>query len=67
MNNTDRESIAVLASKVDDLREDVRGLREEVKELRSRADKWKGAFGLLMLAGGAFGSVLTWVAQMLKH
>ena len=70
-----REQLATNPNKVnvnsdpwleDALQEDMKEMRSDVSELRATANRWKGAFWLMMGLGGAVGAVVNFAIGWLK-
>ena len=53
------EAIATLQAEVRHLIVEVHNLNEQVAGLTNQANRWKGAFGVILLVGGILGSFAT--------
>ncbi len=51
--------VAVLTEKVEGIHEDVTGMKGDIKQLTAQANRWKGAFVVLL----AIGSLIGWFAD----
>lgn len=58
MNNKLHEDIGAMKASVDALQADIVALQQEVATLSAQANRWKGAFVVLLGVGGAFGWAL---------
>lgn len=52
------EDIGAMKESVDALKSDIVALQQEVATLSAQANRWKGAFVVLLGVGGAFGWAL---------
>lgn len=59
-------ALARLEERVEALQEDMKEMRSDVSELRATANRWKGAFWLMMGLGGAVGAVVNFAIGWLK-
>lgn len=66
MNQTDRAEIAVLATKIDRLADDMKEVREDVEEIRAQANRWKGAFAAVLGFGAAVGFLVSNIGEVRK-
>ena len=60
--NGSEAAIASLQTEVKTLVKAVESLDKKVVALTAQANRWKGAFGTLLIVGGMAGSVLTYAA-----
>ncbi len=61
MGMTEGEQIAALTVQVEHLTEAVNGLQTSVAGLTAQANRWKGAFVVVLMLGGVMG----WLANLL--
>lgn len=50
-------TLARLEERIKTLSDEVRHVHEEVSDLKAQANKWKGAFWVIVALGGAVGAV----------
>jgi len=59
-------TLARLEERLTQLQEDVRHVHEEVSELKAQANRWKGAFWVMLAMGGVVGSIAHLVIGWIK-
>ena len=50
-------TLARLEERLTQLQDEVRHVHEEVSELKAQANRWKGAFWVMLAMGGVVGSI----------
>ncbi len=68
MSNEQRLEVALarLEERVEALQEDMKEMRSDMSELRATANRWKGAFWVMMGLGGAVGVIVNIATGWLK-
>ncbi len=59
-------TLARLEERLTQLQEEVRHVHEEVSELKAQANRWKGAFWVMLAMGGVVGSIAHLVVGWIK-
>jgi hypothetical protein len=50
-------TLARLEERITQMQDEVRHVHKEVSELKAQANRWKGAFWVMLFFGGAIGSI----------
>jgi len=68
MSNEQRLEVALarLEERVEALQDDMKEMRSDMSELRAVANRWKGAFWVMMGLGGAIGVIANITTGWLK-
>ena len=59
-------TLARLEERLTQLQDEVRHVHEEVSELKAQANRWKGAFWVMLAMGGVVGSIAHLVVGWVK-
>tara|TARA_B100000575_G_C22690103_1_gene418567 strand:- start:230 stop:442 length:213 start_codon:yes stop_codon:yes gene_type:complete len=59
-------TLARLEERIGQLQDEVRHVHEEVSELKAQANRWKGAFWVMLAMGGIVGSIAHLVIGWIK-
>tara|TARA_R100001129_G_scaffold183038_1_gene164691 strand:- start:814 stop:1029 length:216 start_codon:yes stop_codon:yes gene_type:complete len=59
-------TLARLEERVEALQEDMKLMKSDISELRATANRWKGAFWVLMGLGGIVGVVVNFALSWIK-
>ncbi len=59
-------TLARLEERLTQLQDEVRHVHEEVSELKAQANRWKGAFWVILAMGGVAGSIAHLVVGWIK-
>jgi|TARA_B100000900_G_scaffold415162_1_gene444044 predicted nuclease with TOPRIM domain len=59
-------TLARLEERLTQLQDEVRHVHEEVSELKAQANRWKGAFWVMLAMGGVAGSIAHLVVGWIK-
>ena len=59
-------TLARLEERLTQLQDEVRHVHEEVSELKAQANRWKGAFWVMLAMGGVVGSIAHLVLGWIK-
>ena len=59
-------TLARLEERVEALQEDMKFMKSDISELRATANRWKGAFWVLMGLGGIVGVVVNFALSWIK-
>jgi len=59
-------TLARLEERLTQLQDEVRHVHEEVSELKAQANRWKGAFWVMLAMGGIVGSIAHLVVGWIK-
>lgn len=59
-------ALARLEERVEALQDDMREMKSDVSELRATANRWKGAFWVMMGLGGAVGVVANFITGWVR-
>ena len=59
-------TLARLEERLTQLQDEVRHVHEEVSELKAQANRWKGAFWVMLAMGGVVGSIAHLVVGWIK-
>ncbi len=59
-------TLARLEERIGQLQDEVRHVHEEVSELKAQANRWKGAFWVMLAMGGIVGSIAHLVVGWIK-
>lgn len=59
-------TLARLEERIKTMSDEVRHVHEEVSELKAQANRWKGAFWVMLAVGGIFGSVAHLIVGWMK-
>lgn len=59
-------ALARLEERVEAMQEDMKEMRDSVKDLKATANRWRGAFWLMMGLGGTIGVVSNITAGWMK-
>jgi hypothetical protein len=59
-------TLARLEERVEALQEDMKFMKSDISELRATANRWKGAFWVLMGLGGVVGVVVNFALSWIK-
>ena len=65
-NNKLEVALARLEERVEALQEDMKEIKSDMCELRATANRWKGAFWVMMGLGGAVGVIANFATGWLK-
>ena len=58
--------IATIQTKLNDIKRNVSHLNKDVNNLNATANRWKGAFGVILIFGALAGWLITIIFKMLK-
>ena len=50
-------TVARIEERLTQLQDEVRHVHKEVSDLKAQANRWKGAFWVMLAVGGVFGSI----------
>jgi len=59
-------TLARLEERIKTLSDEVRHVHEEVSELKAQANRWKGAFWLMVALGGVVGTSANFITSWFK-
>tara|TARA_R100001510_G_scaffold5314_1_gene4243 strand:+ start:735 stop:950 length:216 start_codon:yes stop_codon:yes gene_type:complete len=59
-------TLARLEERVEALQEDMKFMKSDISELRATANRWRGAFWVLMGLGGVVGIVVNFALSWIK-
>jgi len=59
-------TLARLEERISQLSDEVRHVHEEVSELKATANRWKGAFWVMLALGGVAGTFANFLAGWMK-
>ena len=59
-------TLARLVERLTQLQDEVRHVHDEVSELKAQANRWKGAFWVMLAMGGVVGSIAHLVLGWIK-
>jgi len=59
-------TLARLEERLTQLQEEVRHVHDEVSDLKAQANRWKGAFWVMLAMGGVVGSIAHLVVGWIK-
>ena len=59
-------TLARLEERISQLSDEVRHVHEEVSELKATANRWKGAFWVMLALGGVAGTFANFIAGWVK-
>ena len=59
-------TLARLEERISQLSDEVRHVHEEVSELKATANRWKGAFWVMLALGGVAGTFANFIAGWMK-
>ena len=65
-NNKLEVALARLEERVEALQDDMKEIKSDMCELRATANRWKGAFWVMMGLGGAVGVIANFATGWLK-
>ena len=68
MSNEQRLEVALarLEERVEALQDDMKEMRSDMSELRATANRWKGAFWVMMGLGGAVGVIVNFTLGWIR-
>lgn len=56
----------VLLEKINNLSDRLAKIEVAVKEITDQSNKWRGAFGVILVFGGVAGSLVTWLLSNIR-